>query len=77
MKFIWMLISSCLIASSAFAVDSEGMLQRGFFLCSQFVIEEPGTARIGDLTRNCCRAEDRNLDCRLYDWGELLIENRR
>jgi hypothetical protein len=77
MKFIWMLISSCVIAGSAFAVDSEGILQRRFFLCSQFVFEEPGTAMIGDSTRKCCRAEDRNVDCRLYDWGELLLENRR
>jgi hypothetical protein len=72
-----MVTSSCLVASSAFAVDSEGILQRRFFLCSQFVIEEPGTAMIGDLTRKCCRAEERNLDCRLYDWGELLIEYGR
>jgi hypothetical protein len=70
MKFIWMLISSCLATGSAFAVDFEGMLQRRLILCSQFVIEETGTAMVGDSMRKCCRAKDRNLDCRHYDRGE-------
>ena len=56
MKFILVLISSCVAADSAFAIDSEGMLRRRLILCNQFVIEDPGIATIGDSVRKCCRA---------------------
>jgi hypothetical protein len=58
------LMLSCLIAVSAFAGDSEEILRERLILCSQFVIEEPGTA-IPGTTRYCCGFANRIPDCRV------------
>jgi hypothetical protein len=58
----------CLTVVSALAGDSEAMLRERLILCNQFVIEEPGTELIPDMTRYCCRIANLSRDCPVTNW---------
>lgn len=64
------LILCCCAVSLASGRDSAEVLRERLIFCSQFVIEEPGSAIVLDSTRDYDGFAKRTYDCHLMDWRD-------